>query len=109
MSKKALELLITGDIIRANEAKDLGLVNHILPVENFEEEAKKLVSEKLASNSAIVLQLTKRAFMEGVTQNYSESIKKIEDIYLNELMKTDDANEGLKAFLEKRQPIWKNK
>jgi len=108
-SKKALELLITGDIIRANEAKDLGLVNHILPVENFEEEAKKLVSEKLASNSAIVLQLTKRAFMEGVTQNYSESIKKIEDIYLNELMKTDDANEGLKAFLEKRQPIWKNK
>jgi cyclohexa-1,5-dienecarbonyl-CoA hydratase len=109
LSKKALELLITGDIIRANEAKDLGLVNHILPVENFEEEAKKLVSEKLASNSAIVLQLTKRAFMEGVTQNYSESIKKIEDIYLNELMKTDDANEGLKAFLEKRQPIWKNK
>jgi cyclohexa-1,5-dienecarbonyl-CoA hydratase len=108
-SKKALELLLTGDIIRANEAKDLGLVNHILPVENFEEEAKKLVSEKLASNSAIVLQLTKRAFMEGVTQNYSESIKKIEDIYLNELMKTDDANEGLKAFLEKRQPIWKNK
>jgi len=47
--------------------------------------------------------------MEGVTQNYSESIKKIEDIYLNELMKTDDANEGLKAFLEKGQPIWKNK
>jgi len=108
-SKKALELLITGDIIRANEAKDLGLVNYILPVENFEEEAKKLVSEKLASNSAIVLQLTKRAFMKGVTQNYSDSIQKIEDIYLNELMKTDDANEGLKAFLEKRQPIWKNK
>ena len=108
-SKKALELIMTGETISANEAKDLGLVNHILPVENFETEAEKFIAEKLASNSAIILQLTKRAFMEGATQNYAESIKKIEDIYLNELMKTDDANEGLKAFLEKRQPVWKNK
>lgn len=108
-SKKALELIVTGDVIGANEAKELGLVNHILPVDNFEMEAEKLINEKLASNSAIVLQLTKRAFMEGATQNYSDSIKKIEDIYLNELMKTSDANEGLAAFLEKRQPVWKNK
>jgi cyclohexa-1,5-dienecarbonyl-CoA hydratase len=53
--------------------------------------------------------MTKRAFIEGATQNYTESIKKIEDIYLNQLMKTTDANEGLAAFLEKRNPIWKNK
>jgi cyclohexa-1,5-dienecarbonyl-CoA hydratase len=108
-SKKALELIVTGDVIKADEAKDLGLVNHILPVENFEEEAEKFITEKLASNSAVVMQLTKRAFIEGATQNYSNSIKKIEDIYLNELMKTDDANEGLAAFMEKRQPVWKNK
>ena len=108
-SKKALELLITGEVIKANEAKDLGLVNHVLPVENFENESEKLISEKLASNSAIVLKYTKKAFFEGATQNYSESIKKIEDIYLNELMMTSDANEGLSAFLEKRQPVWKNK
>ena len=107
-SKKALELMLTGETLRANEAKELGLVNHILPVENFEVETEKFITEKLASNSAIVLQLTKRAFIEGVTQNYTESIKKIEAIYLNELMKTKDANEGLAAFLEKRQPIWKN-
>jgi len=75
-SKKALELILTGETISANEAKELGL--------------------------------TKRAFIEGATKNYSESIKKIEDIYLNELMKTNDANEGLAAFLERRQPIWKN-
>jgi cyclohexa-1,5-dienecarbonyl-CoA hydratase len=108
-SKKALELMLTGEILRANEAKELGLVNHVLPVDNFEAEAEKFITEKLANNSAVVLQLTKRAFIEGATQNYSESIKKIEDIYLNELMKTDDANEGLAAFLEKRQPVWKNK
>jgi len=108
-NKKALELIMTGETISANEAKDLGLVNHILPVENFEVETEQYINEKLASNSAVVLQLTKRAFIEGATQNYAESIKKIEDIYLNELMKTDDANEGLAAFLEKRQPVWKNK
>lgn len=108
-SKKALELILTGETLRANEAKELGLVNHILPVENFEAEAEKFITEKLASNSAVVLQLTKRAFMEGATQNYGEAIKRIEDIYLNELMKTNDANEGLAAFLEKRQPVWKNK
>jgi cyclohexa-1,5-dienecarbonyl-CoA hydratase len=107
-SKKALELMLTGEIIRANEAKELGLVNHILPVEDFEAEAEKFVNDKLANNSAVVLQLTKRAFIEGATQNYSESIKKIEDIYLNDLMKTSDANEGLSAFLEKRPPVWKN-
>ena len=108
-SKKALELLITGDVIGVNDAKEFGLVNQILPVDDFEEQADKFVVEKIACNSAVVLQLTKRAFLEGATQNYSESIKKIEDIYLNELMKTSDANEGLSAFLEKRQPVWKNK
>jgi len=108
-NKKALELILTGDVIKANEAKELGLINHVLPVEDFEVESEKFITEKLASNSAVVLYLTKRAIMEGATQNYKESIKKIEDIYLNELMKTSDANEGLAAFMEKRQPIWKNK
>jgi cyclohexa-1,5-dienecarbonyl-CoA hydratase len=108
-SKKALELIMTGQVISANEAKGLGLVNHILNVNNFEKEAEKFINEKLANNSAIVMQLTKRAFIEGASQNYTESIKKIEDIYLNELMKTDDANEGLAAFMEKREPVWKNK
>jgi len=107
-SKKALELMLTGETLRAIEAKEFGLVNHILPVENFEAEAEKFINEKIANNSAIVLQLTKRAFMEGATKNYGEAIKNIEDIYLNELMKTSDANEGLAAFLEKRQPVWKN-
>jgi cyclohexa-1,5-dienecarbonyl-CoA hydratase len=107
-SKKALELLITGEVISANEAKGLGLVNHVIPVEKFDFEAEKIITEKLACNSAVVLQLTKRAFLEGARKNYSDSIKEIEDIYLNKLMKTNDANEGLSAFLEKRRPVWKN-
>ncbi len=108
LGRKALELLLTGENVRANEAKELGLVSHVLPVENFEEAAERWVQENLASKSAVVLQLTKKAFLEGFNKNYPESIKAIEDIYLNELMKTKDANEGLKAFLEKRQPVWKD-
>ena len=107
-SKKALELLLTGETVRANEAKGLGLVNHVFPFEDFEAEADRFVNEKLASNSAVVLQLTKKAFLEGATANYSESIKRIEDTYLNELMTTKDASEGLSAFLEKRKPVWKH-
>jgi len=108
-TKKALELLLTGDMVRGVEAKELGLVNQVFPVENFEEEAEKWIMEKLASNSAVVLKLTKKAFLEGATKNYPEAIKSIEKIYLDELMQTHDANEGLGAFLEKRKPVWKDK
>lgn len=106
--KKGLELLLTGATILAPEAKDVGLVNHVLPVENFEEEAEKFLNESLADKSAVVLQMTKRAFIEGSNGTYSEAIKRIEAIYLNELMKTKDTNEGLAAFLEKRKPVWKH-
>lgn len=107
-TKKALELLLTGETISANEAMELGLVNHVLPVENFREDSESFIAEMFGSKSAAVLALTKKAFMEGATKHYSEAMKRIEEIYLNELMKTKDANEGLAAFLEKRTPVWKD-
>lgn len=107
--KKALELLLTGDMVRGAEAKELGLVNQVFPIETFEEEAEAWIREKLASNSAVVLKFTKKAFLEGAAKNYRDGIKEIEGIYLGELMKTHDASEGLSAFLEKRQPVWKDK
>nr|NIU82943.1 enoyl-CoA hydratase [Candidatus Thorarchaeota archaeon]NIW13366.1 enoyl-CoA hydratase [Candidatus Thorarchaeota archaeon]NIW51466.1 enoyl-CoA hydratase [Candidatus Korarchaeota archaeon] len=58
--------------------------------------------------SAEVLRITKKAVMAGLRDDLEPSLKAIEDIYLNELMKTHDAHEGLKAFLEKRKPEWKN-
>ncbi len=106
--RKGLELILTGDTIKAPEAKELGFVNQVFPVETFDEDAETYVTEKLASKSAVVLQLTKRAFLEGASRDYDSAIGKIEDIYLNELMETDDANEGLAAFLEKRPPVWKD-
>lgn len=105
-NKRALELLLTGDIIKAEEARNLGIVNHIFPFDTFDEDAESFVTEKLACNSAVVLRMTKKAFMEGASNNYHEAMRKIEDIYLNELMISKDANEGLEAFLEKRPPKW---
>ena len=80
----------------------------VFPLDDFDAEAEKFLTEKLASNSAVVLKLTKRAALEGAAHNYGEAIKSIEGIYLDELMKTKDANEGLTAFLEKREPVWKD-
>lgn len=105
--RKSMELLLTGDIIDANEAKALGLINAVFPVESFEEEAKKFM-EKLTENSSVVLQLTKQIIDEAYGEDYHIGVAKAENLYLNKLMNTYDANEGLKAFMEKRKPVWKN-
>jgi len=105
--RKTMELLLTGDTFSAEEAKELGLVNAVFPAEKFEEEAKGFI-EKITSNSSVVLQLTKMAVDEAFGENYHTGVAQVENIYLNKLMNTYDANEGLKAFLEKRKPVWKN-
>lgn len=106
--KKALELVLTGDVIDANEAYRLGLVNQVVPEDKLEEATSKFVS-KLAGLSGAVVKLTKRALYLGLDGDFKQVLGKIEDIYLNEVMKTEDAVEGLTAFLEKRAPVWKNK
>lgn len=105
--RKALELIVTGDTIRAEEARQIGLVNQVYPLDSFDEEAEKFIS-KLRALSAPVLRLAKKATYAG-TIFKPGALEEIEDIYLNELMRTEDANEGLKAFLEKRKPVWKDK
>lgn len=108
--KKALELILTGETITANESKEIGLVNVVVPADNFDEYADNFI-KKITSNSAIVLQLAKQAVQDVVNlnYNYNDAVSALEDLYLNKLMKTEDANEGLIAFLEKRAPVWKNK
>jgi cyclohexa-1,5-dienecarbonyl-CoA hydratase len=106
--KKALELLLTGDVIDAQESYRLGLVNQVVPDDKLEEAADAFVA-KLSSLSGIVLKLTKKAVYLGVDRDFKDVLSKIEDVYLNEVMKTADASEGLTAFLEKRAPAWKNK
>lgn len=106
--KKAIELLLTGDIIDAREALRIGLVNEVVADDKLEEATSNMI-KKLTSLSNIVVRLTKKAAAGNVDTEFRLKLAAIEDIYLNELMKTSDANEGLTAFMEKRLPIWQNK
>ncbi len=106
--KKAFELVLTGDVITAAEAKQIGLVNKVVPAEKLEEATKELVA-KLRESSPVVLRLTRMAFRESLDLNFKDGLDKVTDVYLNLLMHTEDSVEGLKAFLEKRKPQWKGK
>jgi cyclohexa-1,5-dienecarbonyl-CoA hydratase len=105
---RALELLLTGDIIDAAEAKALGLINKVFPTEEFRQKADEFIG-KLTSLSAPVLKLTKRAVDLALHADAIEGLEAAEKLYLGELMQTEDAREGLNAYLEKRKPIWKNR
>jgi cyclohexa-1,5-dienecarbonyl-CoA hydratase len=106
--KKAFELIFTGDIINAQEAKEIGLVNRVVSADKLAEAADEL-ARKLKEKSPIVLKLVRKAVYQGLDREFKKALDGVTSIYLNELMKTEDAVEGLKAFLEKRKPQWKNK
>jgi len=105
--KAAMDLILSGRIISAEEALQMGLVNKVVADEELESATTEFIKPYLKL-SAEVLRKTKKAIMAGLTDDLEPSLKIIEDIYLNELMKTADAQEGLKSFLEKRKPEWKN-
>jgi cyclohexa-1,5-dienecarbonyl-CoA hydratase len=105
--KAAMDLILSGRIISATEALQMGLVNKVASDETLEQETQAFVRPFLKL-SAEVLRQTKQAVTAGLRDDLEPSLKEIEDIYLNQLMKTHDAQEGLKAFLEKRKPTWKN-
>ncbi len=105
---RALELLLTGDVIGAREAERIGLINKVLPAEGFREKADGLIAA-MASQSAPVLRLTKKAVDRASRAGFGEALSAVERIYLDELISTEDAREGLSAFLEKRRPVWKNR
>jgi cyclohexa-1,5-dienecarbonyl-CoA hydratase len=105
---RTLELLLTGEVVDAAEAQALGLINKVFPAQSFREKADEFIS-KLTSLSGPVLRLTKRAVDRGLYGSVSEGIKDVEQLYLDELMQTEDAHEGLNSFLEKRKPAWKEK
>jgi len=105
--KKAMEMILCGDTIGAQEALNLGLVNKLVPEASLGQEVEAYVG-KLSKLSGIVLKLTKEAALAGLDDDFDKGLRNIEQIYLDKLMKTHDATEGLMSFLEKRKPAWKN-
>lgn len=106
-SKRALELLLTGEVIGAEEAVKAGIINRVVPHNELESAAEKLLTA-LSGMSGIVLRYAKSSAWALLRDDFEEALRRIERIYLDELMATKDANEGLNAFIEKRKPVWRN-
>lgn len=106
--KRAFELIAGGEVIRAAEAHALGLVNKVVPLASFDEEFGKFL-RVFTTLSGPVLRSTKKAIRAARGQAFPQALARVERIYLDELMVTQDAQEGLAAFLQKRPPVWKNR
>lgn len=104
--KAAAELLLSGDTYTAADALRMGLVSRVVAEDDFQEQSERYLS-RLAKNSGLVMSLTKKAMLAGLGKGTEDSMRAADAVYVDELMITDDANEGLKAFIERRPAEWK--
>lgn len=105
--KKALEIVLTGEIYSAHEAKEIGIVNSVYPKEDFERAVTRLAG-RINRSSASVLRIARRALYASADTDLGTALDRSGSLYLNDLMNTEDAHEGLSAFREHRRPRWKN-
>jgi cyclohexa-1,5-dienecarbonyl-CoA hydratase len=102
---QAAELVFTGEPITAGDARGAGLVNRVVPDDRVDEAALELAGQ-IARHSAAALRATKRALRAGNAAARTAALNEAGRVYLDDLMQTADAVEGLRAFLEKRTPTW---
>ncbi len=105
--KRCLEMLLTGDMIDARQAEQWGLVNKVVPKEELETATMELAN-KLAEKSPLALQMGKRSFYGMSDMEFGKALEYCNEVFAS-LCATEDAQEGVKAFLEKRKPVWKGK
>ncbi len=105
---RAMELLVTGDPIDAAQAVSMGLVNRFVPQAKLQETVEALV-KRISEQSGPVLRLLKRVVFEGSWRPFDQALKRSQDLYLRDLFELEDSQEGLRALIEKRKPVWKNK
>ena len=100
-------MLLTGEPIDAQHAKDIGLINDFFNHDQLEDEVLKL-AEVIASKSGKVVKIGKEAFYKQLEMPLEEAYKYTSEVMTKNAMELD-AEEGISAFLEKRKPNWKNK
>jgi len=103
--RAALDLILTGRTLTAREAQQLGLVTRVVPDAELVSAVDGLLGE-LRGMSTTTLRMTRRALWLRSGMDFEASLHEAEELYLKELMKTEDAHEGIRAFLEKRPPVW---
>jgi cyclohexa-1,5-dienecarbonyl-CoA hydratase len=104
---RAMELLLGGENIVADEALRIGLVNRVFAKESFAADVQAFVAPYLTLSRAALVS-TRKAIRETAGKPFNAALDTAESIYLKELMATEDAKEGLAAFLEKRKPVWRD-
>ncbi len=105
--KKVLEMVLTGDMISAAEAERLGLINKTVPPDELEAATMELAA-KLAQKSPMAVQIGKTGIYGMSETPYHQAIDYMDELFAS-LCATEDAREGIKAFVERRKPIWKNR
>jgi cyclohexa-1,5-dienecarbonyl-CoA hydratase len=104
---RAMEILLGGENLVAEEALKIGLVNRVFAKESFTADVQAFVAPYLGLSRAALLS-ARKAIRAAAGKPFGPALDAAESIYLKELMATDDAKEGLAAFLEKRKPVWRN-
>jgi len=106
--KKTYELILTGEALTAEEALRFGFVNKVIPEPELQAYVDNVLA-RISEFSGPVLEVTKRVIGNSIGQPLKQAMKTSQDLYLNELMSLEDVQEGLRAVIEKRKPVWKNK
>ncbi len=103
--KQALEMLLFGDLITADRALEMGLVNRVVPKADLESETRRWAA-MLAQKSPVAVQLSKKAFHAAADMEYHQAFAYMNEAFAR-LCTAEDAAEGINAFKEKRRPVWK--
>lgn len=101
----ALEMILTGDSIDAETALRTGLVNRVVPQERLLDEACAL-ARRIAAQGPLAVRAARRAVYEGLGRDFAAGMA-LEELLFNQVVRTDDAAEGTRAFAEKRQPVYR--
>ncbi len=105
---RAVEICTTGKFYKADEAQRMGMVAHLS--ENGEPgEAAENIIKEIRANSPLIIRLNKRAVKQHLGLDFKTALAGVSDLFLNSLMKTEDTQEGIASYEEKRKPVWKNK
>ncbi len=105
--KHAMEMLLTGELIAAEDAARIGLVNHVVAAGHERAEVLKL-AEKIAAKSALTVKIGKEAFYRQAEMPLADAYKYASEVMVENML-ARDAEEGISAFIEKREPKWQDR